>query len=159
MESPEARIRMPQVRQASEGLHRLRLGTAERGQGPKRAEGQGGGSASPPGKAANLKGPGANPNEGKKIATPGNPARRGSGTAGKAGVFQVAGANAGFFGFQQGAANTSANVQLPANLALYQAPTSVTSHTVTIPGANPTNSNSGWFCSNATPAVCIWSKL
>lgn len=79
-------------------------------------------------------GTGINSNGGNIILTPGAAGTGGSGTAGKAGTVQIAGPNAGFFGYQQGAANTSSNVQIPANTMLDQAPTAVTSGIRTIPG-------------------------
>jgi hypothetical protein len=82
-------------------------------------------------------GTGANANGGSIVLTPGAAGTGGSGTAGLAGVVSIAGANAGFIGLTQGAANTTLNTNIPANTIIEQAPTAVTAYTLTKPGAAP----------------------
>jgi hypothetical protein len=82
-------------------------------------------------------GTGTNANGGSIVLTPGAAGTGGSGTAGLAGVVQVAGANAGFVYLAQGATNTTANTNIPANSIIDQAPTAVTAYTITRPGAAP----------------------
>jgi hypothetical protein len=72
---------------------------------------------------------------GNIVLTPG--AAGGTGTAGLIGVVQVAGANAGFTYMAQGATNTTANTNIPANSIIDQAPAAVTAYTDTRPGVAP----------------------
>ena len=71
---------------------------------------------------------------GNIILNPG--AAGGTGTAGKIGVVEVGGANAGFVYLAQGSANTTTNTNIPANSIIDQAPTAVTAYAVTRPGTS-----------------------
>lgn len=82
-------------------------------------------------------GTGVNANGGSIVLTPGAAGTGGSGTAGLNGVVSVAGSTAGFVGFTQGSANTTANTNIPANSIIEQSPTAVTAYTLTKPGAAP----------------------
>jgi hypothetical protein len=84
---------------------------------------------------------------GNIVLTPG--AAGGTGTAGLIGVVQVAGANAGFVYLAQGAANTTANTNIPANSIIDQAPTAVTAYANTRPGV----SANGIITNNVSAAV------
>lgn len=97
---------------------------------------------------ANSINSGVNSNGGNVILNPGAAGTGGSGTAGKAGVVSVTGPGAGFIGYQQGAAVTTANTQVPANTIIEQAPTSVTAYTLTKPGVGPVNNFSVKSISN-----------
>jgi hypothetical protein len=83
---------------------------------------------------------GANANGGSIVLTPGAAGTIGGGAAGLAGVISVnskttlGGSNAGFLGLAEGAANTTANANIPANTIIDQAPTAVTAYSITRPG-------------------------
>lgn len=79
-------------------------------------------------------GTGANSNGGSVIISPGSAGTGGSGTAGLAGVLQVNGPTAGFFGYGQGSAVTATNTNIPANTIVDYAPSSVTSYFRALPG-------------------------
>lgn len=78
-------------------------------------------------------------------------------TAGIAAVsFASTGTTAGFVSLPQGTDNSSG---LPATSVTLEAPTSVTSYRVSLPGAKPTNNNSAILYSNATPGVGAFAKM
>jgi len=113
-------------------------GVGGAGTGTNAVGGAGGGVNLNAGNGGASLGTGANSNGASITLTPGIAGTGGSGTAGKAGVVSVAGPNAGFVGFTQGSANTTANTNIPANTVFFQAPTSVTAYSVTLPGAAAT---------------------
>lgn len=70
----------------------------------------------------------------------------------KAGNLTTGGANAGYLALGQGADQPNATTSI-----LLEAPTSVTSYRVQLPGTAPTNTNSQMTFSNATPSVAAYS--
>lgn len=109
-------------------------GAGGAGTGTNTVGGKGGSVGVTAGNGGASAGTGVNADGGNITLTPGAAGSGGSGTAGKAGVVQIAGPNAGFFGYQQGAANTTSNANIPANTIVDQAPTAVTAGIRTIPG-------------------------
>jgi hypothetical protein len=129
------------------------------GTGTNAVGGQGGTVVLNGGNGGASLGTGINSFGGNITLNPGAAGTGGSGTAGKAGVVQVTGPGAGFVGFQQGTAVTTANTQIPANTIIEEAPTAVTAYTINKPGAAPVNNNSAQLYSNASPGVGAWAKM
>jgi hypothetical protein len=72
-------------------------------------------------------------------------------------TYTADGSTAGFIDFPQG--STSASVA-PCNVSTsicVQAPTSVTSYLLDLPGAQPTTNNTFLSCTAANPSVCSWT--
>lgn len=70
------------------------------------------------------------------------------------GLVSVAGTTSGFVALGQGSDNSNQTTS-----ALFEAPASVTSYRMQVPGANPTNNNSAMLFSNATPSVGSFAKM
>ena len=66
----------------------------------------------------------------------------------------LTGSTAGFLQLGQGSTNSTGTTAVT-----FQAPTSVTSYVVSVPGAAPTNNNSAMLVSNASPGVGSWAKM
>lgn len=112
----------------------ITAGNGGAGTGTNAVGGAGGAFTITAGNGGGSLGTGANANGGNIVLNPGTAGTGGSGTAGKAGIVSVGGANAGLFFYTQGTANTTTNTNIPANSAVYQAPTAVTAQVNTIPG-------------------------
>ena len=69
------------------------------------------------------------------------------------------GTTAGFIDFPQGSTSGSVAPCNASTSACWQAPASVTSYVLDIPGAAPVNTNSAISCSDANPAICTFAKM
>lgn len=74
-------------------------------------------------------------------------------------VFVSNGTTAGFVDFPQGTTSAAVAPCNTATSACFQAPAAVTSYVAQVPGAAPTNNNSAWLFSNASPSVGSFSKV
>lgn len=73
--------------------------------------------------------------------------------------FTSNGSTAGFFDFPQGSTSAAVSPCNTANSACFQAPTSITAYVADVPAAAPTNNNSAWLFSNASPSVGSFAKM